>query len=130
LLVVVPMGRCSLSHSCSINKLQGCTLHVVGLGRPPLYYLRLPSQYPLEVTHLNVILVEVGVPMEHNCENSRLTLLCWFRNMQITLLRVFRQYQNQSWRVGIIFCTYTNFALQTSMTQQKFYHSRNGLQTV
>jgi hypothetical protein len=38
------------------------------------------------------------VPMEHNCENSKLTLLCWFRNMQITFLRAFRQYQNQSGR--------------------------------
>ncbi len=38
------------------------------------------------------------VPMEHNCENSELTLLCWFRNMQISLLRAFRQYQIQSGR--------------------------------
>jgi len=40
-------------------------------------------------------MLKFKVPMEHNCENSKLTLLCWFRNMQITFLRAFRQYQNK-----------------------------------
>jgi len=129
LLVVVPMGRCLLSHSCSI-KLQRCNISFWTRSAIPTPIGSHPSQCYSSGSGL-----KFRVPMEHNCKNPKLTLLCWFKNMQITLLRAFRQYQNQSGGPTIWEDWYHSFVHVPTwhykhQSHNKSYHSRNELQNV